>query len=76
MDGFYKQTPYILAIVELKEGPKLTSRIVDCELDEVKINMPVKSAFRKIRESDEAGLIYYGYAFKPNYKKQSKLSNS
>jgi hypothetical protein len=64
-EGFERQTPYIMAIVKLDDGPKLTTQIVDCELDEVEIGMRVKSVFRRIREDGEAGLIYYGYKFKP-----------
>ena len=43
----------------------LTTQIVDCEIDDVKIGMMLKSVFRKIQEDGEAGLIHYGYKFKP-----------
>jgi hypothetical protein len=63
--GFEVQAPYIMAIVQLEEGPRLTTQIVDCEPDEIKIGMKVERVFRKIQEDGEAGLIYYGYKFKP-----------
>ncbi|MBI4399409.1 Zn-ribbon domain-containing OB-fold protein [Candidatus Micrarchaeota archaeon] len=62
--GFELEAPYILAIVELVEGPKLTTQIVDTKLEEVKIGMPVEMAFRKIQEEGEEGLIHYGFKFK------------
>lgn len=64
-EGFERQVPYIMAIVKLEEGPKLTTQIVDCELDEIKIGMKVRSVFRKIQEDGDPGLIHYGYKFKP-----------
>lgn len=56
--------PYILAIVKLEEGPKLTAEIVDCEIDEVKIGKEVGAVFRKIVEKGPHGVIQYGYKFK------------
>ncbi|MEE9474571.1 MAG: Zn-ribbon domain-containing OB-fold protein [Candidatus Hydrothermarchaeaceae archaeon] len=65
MQGFEEQIPYILAIVKLSDGPMITTQIADCEIGEVEVGMKVKSVFRKIQEDGEAGLIHYGYKFKP-----------
>lgn len=43
--GFSGETPYAVAIVELDEGPRLTTNIVDCPLDQVRIDMPVSAVF-------------------------------
>lgn len=64
-EGFDKQTPYIMAVVKLDDGPSLTTQIVDCDPEEMEIGMKVKSVFRKIQEDGEAGLIHYGFKFKP-----------
>jgi uncharacterized OB-fold protein len=64
-EGFEEQTPYVMALVKLKEGPTLTTEIVDCEHDEVEIGMPVEGVFRKIGESEKGGPIYYGFKFRP-----------
>ncbi|MBI4010189.1 MAG: Zn-ribbon domain-containing OB-fold protein [Candidatus Aenigmarchaeota archaeon] len=56
--------PYTLAIVQLKEGVKLTSQIVDCNEKDVHIGMTVEAVFRKITE-DGNGLISYGFKFRP-----------
>ncbi|MGB9370846.1 MAG: Zn-ribbon domain-containing OB-fold protein [Halobacteriota archaeon] len=63
-EGFSMMTPYVLAIVELDEGPKLTTQIV-CDPSEVKIGMRVKSVFRKLGEDGPDGVIYYGTKFIP-----------
>jgi len=57
--------PYVLAIVETDEGVRMTSTIIDVDPAEVKIGMPVESAFRKLGEEGEAGIIHYGYKFRP-----------
>ncbi|HIH97037.1 MAG TPA: Zn-ribbon domain-containing OB-fold protein [Thermoplasmata archaeon] len=62
---FVKQQPYIMAIVELDEGPRLTAQLVDIEPENVKIGIRVKAVFRKIKEDGSKGVIYYGYKFKP-----------
>jgi uncharacterized OB-fold protein len=37
--------PYVLAYVELEEGPRLLSNVVGCEPDAVRIGMPVQVEF-------------------------------
>lgn len=63
--NFDLMKPYVLAIVELDEGVRLTSQVIDVEPNEVKIGMPVEVAFRKLGEEGEAGVIHYGYKFRP-----------
>ena len=46
--GFSKEVPYVYAIVELKEGVRLTTNIVDCAPAEVYIGMPVGVVFESI----------------------------
>ncbi len=62
--GFELHKPYIMAIVELDEGPRLTAQIVDCKNEEIKIGSRVESVFRRISEDREGGIIQYGYKFK------------
>lgn len=64
--GFELEAPYILALVQLEEGPMLTTQLVDCKPNEIKIGMPVELAFRKIQEDGAEGLIHYGFKFKPS----------
>lgn len=43
--AFADAGPYVIAIVELAEGPHVTTNIVDCDPDEVRIGMAVEVTF-------------------------------
>ncbi len=43
--GFRESLPYVLAYVELDEGLKMLTNIVDCRPEEVRIGMPVAVVF-------------------------------
>ena len=62
--GFELDAPYLMGIIELAEGPKLTAQIVDSDPKDVKIGTPVEMIFRKIQEDGYEGLIHYGFKFK------------
>ena len=64
-DDFKRQLPYVIAQVELDEGPRLTAQIVNVEPEDVKIGMRVRACFRKITEQGHEGIIVYGYKFEP-----------
>ena len=66
-DDFSDQRPYVMGIVELDEGPRITAQIVEL-VDEPEIGMPLEMVFRKIREEGEEGVIQYGYKFRPVMK--------
>ena len=40
--------PYVIAIVELEEGPRLTANILGCEVDDVRVGMPVSVRFEDV----------------------------
>ena len=58
-----RNSPYIMAVIELEEGPRLTTEIVDCKMEDVFIGAKVRSVFRKIAEKGKDGVIQYGYKF-------------
>ena len=39
---FIDQVPYTLAVVRLQEGPQMLSRLVNCALDRVACDMPLR----------------------------------
>lgn len=45
MPGFREELPYVLAMVELEEGPRLMTNIVGCDPDAVRIGMSVVVQF-------------------------------
>jgi uncharacterized OB-fold protein len=48
--AFAARVPYVIAIVELEEGPRVTTNLVDCDPDAVEIGMPVELAFEEPSE--------------------------
>ncbi|PIW70244.1 MAG: transcriptional regulator [Ignavibacteriales bacterium CG12_big_fil_rev_8_21_14_0_65_30_8] len=60
-DIFSRETPYAVAIIETKDGGKLTAMIADSNLDDVKIGKKVRLEFRKIQDEGVSGLHCYGY---------------
>lgn len=61
--AFADKVPYVLAIVELEEGPRIVTNIVGCRPEDVAVGMPVRASFE--RYSDDVGLIF----FQPNQEK-------
>ena len=39
--AFRGSTPYVMAYVELEEGPRLLTNVVDCDPNDVRVGMPV-----------------------------------
>ncbi len=54
---FQPDTPDIYAIVQLDEGPRIPTNLVDCELADAQIDMPVEVAFEDV--SDDATLVKF-----------------
>jgi len=45
---FNERVPYVAAIVELDEGPRMMTNVVDCDTEAVAVGMPVEVAFRAL----------------------------
>lgn len=58
--AFADDVPYVVAVVELSEGPLLLTNIVGCAPDEITAGMPVEVTF--VDATDEITL----YPFKPS----------
>jgi uncharacterized OB-fold protein len=50
--AFADRGPYVIAIVELAEGPRLTTNIVGCDPDDVRIGMAVSVDFEDVDGTD------------------------
>lgn len=57
------QTPYILGLIELEEGPRVTAQIVDVTPDRIHLGTRVKACFRRLFQEGASGIIGYGYKF-------------
>lgn len=43
--GFAAEVPYVVAMVQLEEGPRLVTNVVDCPPHEMRIGLPVEVVF-------------------------------
>lgn len=57
--------PYLVALVELEEGVRVTAQLTDLDPDEVEIGMPVEMVTRRLQEKGPHGYLVYGYKFRP-----------
>ena len=64
---FKDLSPYIMAIVEMDEGVKVTGQLVDVEIEEIDIGMGVEAVLRKLGDEGPAGIIHYGFKFSPRF---------
>ena len=58
---FSDQAPYAIAVVEMDDGPRITTQVVDLKEGQLKVGLQVKLEFRKIFTDGAAGTIQYGY---------------
>jgi uncharacterized OB-fold protein len=63
--GYERFTPYVVALIELDDGVIILSQVVDIEPEAMKAGLRVEYAFRKVTEDGQAGLLQYGYKFRP-----------
>jgi uncharacterized OB-fold protein len=52
-----ERIPYVVAIVELAEGPRLVTGITGCAPDDVRVGMAVRACFREV--ADGVTLPYF-----------------
>lgn len=56
-EGFEGKEPYVLASVELPEGTRVLTHLLNCAPEEVRIGMKVRAAFEKL--SDDITLLQF-----------------
>jgi len=62
---FSDLAPYALGILEMQGGVRMHCQISDCDFQDLKVGMPLKLEFRRIREDGQAGMIHYGHKAVP-----------
>jgi hypothetical protein len=60
-----ENTPFIVALIKLEEGPMVTAQLTDVDVDQVEIGMEVEMVTRKMSDDGAEGMIIYGYKFRP-----------
>jgi hypothetical protein len=63
-EGYQEQSPYILALVRLDEGPIVTAQLTDID-SAISIGDRVEMVTRKLTAEGKQGTIVYGYKFRP-----------
>ena len=71
--GFESQAPYVVALVQLDEGPMLTAQLTDVEEDDVEIGMKVEMVPRKLTEDGPQGQVHYCYKFRPLWAQAARV---
>lgn len=66
--GYEAYRPYVVALIELDDGMRILSQVVDVYPNEVEAGLAVEAVFRKVKEDGKAGIIQYGYKFRPVVK--------
>jgi len=57
MRPFREELPYVVAMVELEEGPLIMGTVTDCDPEAVRIGLPVEVHF--VRAADDVGVPYW-----------------
>ncbi len=55
--AFQPDVPYVYAIVELAEGPRVTTNVVNCDMEALRVDMPVKALYDNV--TPEAALLKF-----------------
>lgn len=64
-DEYYGEAPFAVGILQMEDGPRLTTQIVDVPFEQLKIGLPLRLQFRRIVSDGEAGTINYGHKAVP-----------
>ena len=63
-EGYDDQAPYVVALVNLDEGPMITTQITDLDDQPLAIGDRVEMVTRKLTTEGKRGVIIYGYKFR------------
>lgn len=62
---FKDEAPFAVAVVEMDDGPRLTTQVADWKEGDLRIGREVRLEFRRIQADGESGPIHYGYKAVP-----------
>lgn len=63
--GLADETPFAVGVVELDNGVRLMSQIMDTPHDKIQVGMPLRLEFRRIRKDGHSGILCYGHKAVP-----------
>jgi uncharacterized OB-fold protein len=50
LPAFAHRVPFAIAVVELEEGPRIVGQVLDCAVEDVRVDMPVEVCFEDLTE--------------------------
>jgi uncharacterized OB-fold protein len=56
---FNEQVPYVAAVVDLDEGPRMMTRVVGANADDLTIGMPLEATFEAADDDGDVVLVYF-----------------
>ncbi|MBW4435605.1 MAG: OB-fold domain-containing protein [Pleurocapsa minor GSE-CHR-MK-17-07R] len=62
--GYEDQSPYVIGLIRLEDGPLVTAQITDLDDQPLAIGDRVEMVTRKLTSEGERGMIVYGYKFR------------
>ena len=65
-EEFQAYLPYVVALIQLQEGPRIIAQLTDLNKGRTRIGMRVEMVTRIISKDGEKGPITYGYKFRPS----------
>jgi uncharacterized OB-fold protein len=68
-DRFDAYSPYVVGLIDLEEGVRITAQLTDVRPEEVEIGMALEMVIRQIYADGDRGPILYGYKFRPILQK-------
>ncbi len=71
-DKFDQTTPYMVGLIDLEEGVRITAQLTDVRREDVEIGMELEMVIRQICEDGLNGPILYGYKFRPLFTSRSQ----
>ncbi len=61
--GYGDSSPLVIGLIELDEGFRVLSQLVDVELSKIHVGMRVEAVLRRLYVDGSTGLIQYGIKF-------------
>jgi uncharacterized OB-fold protein len=56
---FHERVPYVAALVDLEEGPRMMSNVVDCEFDALEAGMALEVVFEQVSDDPRFTLVRF-----------------
>ncbi|MDG6909387.1 MAG: Zn-ribbon domain-containing OB-fold protein [Nitrososphaerota archaeon] len=63
LPGFEAQAPFYLAVIELENGARVLSQVVDSPEESVRTGARVRATVRRAMVDGDSGQIVYGFKF-------------